>query len=714
MVSPTFSPNSNVTSLKALDFLAWACRSQKVLSGTLDTDEDVLALPPIQRSAVWRPRQVLAFWDSLLSNLPVGMFYLIEENGLREIVVGQETRTTDRRGYDLLDGQQRLRALALGADDPFGERRCLWVKFLEGGYELRLTSKTQPFGYDKDGNKLSIPDRQKARAAIEPEPRTLQFLNRTQTRTVYDADLYEKAVINGSTRLATPPYPYGCSPTNTAKFSELLCKWEREKSEDTLQALIPTATAAAIAKLHVGFSKLAEAEIALMRLDGSHFAGKQGKEDLMKLFARIGAGGTALSAEEQLYSAYKLHYPMVRNVVEKIHETVSAVLAPAKIVGTALRIARVQGVNNPAVMPDLQTFTNAIDASNGELKSMMDRLKSLLPPTSDVGELHPALLKVKQLLGYADGQDKFWLPDVMLAALSPELWQVVALWAVQAPSDVTVASREEVVRFALFWHLCIFNQERAVRDSFRLLAQLNDSKQLTGFPGRKLYSRLTGAEGQASAYQIFDPHIVEPMFIRGEGCPNWLDENNRFGEGASRNQFAITWWYAAHMLPWLQRNYVAATFPGYKPLSDHEDDLPYDKDHISARKHWFRDGRSYADPFDATVTADAKKSMWSARDVVGNSIGNLRLVDSSVNRSAGAEFITAKMPFLHEPYDPEKGLPEDFAFDFPDIQNLWKRADEPRQIWSADRLLAFQAAVGQRTAQLYRRFFDHLGYSNWM
>lgn len=77
MIKPTFGPESNVTSLKALDLLAWACRSQKILSGTLDTDEDVLALPPIQRSAVWRPRQVLAFWDSLLSNLPVGMFYLI-------------------------------------------------------------------------------------------------------------------------------------------------------------------------------------------------------------------------------------------------------------------------------------------------------------------------------------------------------------------------------------------------------------------------------------------------------------------------------------------------------------------------------------------------------------------------------------------------------------------------------------------------------------
>jgi hypothetical protein len=313
MISPTFGPNSNVTSLKALDFLTWACRSQKVLSGTRDTDEDedVLALPPIQRSAVWRPRQVLAFWDSLLSNLPVGMFYLIEENieenRLREIVVGQETRTTHRRGYDLLDGQQRLRALALGAaDDPFGERRCLWVKFLEGGYELRLTSKTQPFGYDKDGNKLSIPDRQKARAEIEPEPRTLRFWDRTQTRTVYDADLYEKAVINGSTTLATPPYPYGCSSTNTAKLSELLCRWKEEKNEGTLQSLMPTATATAITKLHEGFSKLAEAEIALVRLDGRHFASKQGKEDLMKLFARIGAGGTALSAEEQLYSASRL------------------------------------------------------------------------------------------------------------------------------------------------------------------------------------------------------------------------------------------------------------------------------------------------------------------------------------------------------------------------------------------------------------------------
>lgn len=212
MTAPSFG-QSNVASSKVLDFLSWACRSQDVLSGRPAENEAVLASPPIQRSAVWRPAQVLGLWDSLLGNLPIGMFYLLEEDREREVVVNNKVWVIKQRGYDLLDGQQRLRALALGAGDPFGEKRCLWVRFRSDDYELRLTSRAQPFGYDKAGKKLNSVERRTARESIEPNAKEIQlrFLQDDSVQPVYDADLFEKSVRYGNRQMLAPPYPYLCS-----------------------------------------------------------------------------------------------------------------------------------------------------------------------------------------------------------------------------------------------------------------------------------------------------------------------------------------------------------------------------------------------------------------------------------------------------------------------------------------------------------------------
>jgi hypothetical protein len=37
----------------------------------------IIAMPPMQRTAVWRPKQVLDLWDSLMRGLPIGTLYLV-------------------------------------------------------------------------------------------------------------------------------------------------------------------------------------------------------------------------------------------------------------------------------------------------------------------------------------------------------------------------------------------------------------------------------------------------------------------------------------------------------------------------------------------------------------------------------------------------------------------------------------------------------------
>lgn len=63
-----FSNNATVSAMCLVDYLDWACCPVKY--------EKILALPPIQRGSVWKPKQIADLWDSLLRKMPVGSFML--------------------------------------------------------------------------------------------------------------------------------------------------------------------------------------------------------------------------------------------------------------------------------------------------------------------------------------------------------------------------------------------------------------------------------------------------------------------------------------------------------------------------------------------------------------------------------------------------------------------------------------------------------------
>ena len=218
---PTFA-NGQVAALGILDLIEWVSASDRALEGG-DSPETmpVVAMPPIQRTAVWHPRQVLNLWDSVLRGLPIGVFYLVERpagtHKVRPVNTGGNDNQTIKdqifkvAGFDLLDGQQRVRALLAGAHGPVGGTLCLWVDLgaANAGKHpcLRVTSKAQPFGYDgTSGDKLSIGQRRKARMGIEPHPETHPLW--CGDRPAYDLDLFDGPVTRdkeGKERIAHPP-----------------------------------------------------------------------------------------------------------------------------------------------------------------------------------------------------------------------------------------------------------------------------------------------------------------------------------------------------------------------------------------------------------------------------------------------------------------------------------------------------------------------------
>ena len=170
------------------------------------------------------------------------------------------------------------------------------------------------------------------------------------------------------------------------------------------------------------------------------------------------------------------------------------------------------------------------------------------------------------------------------------------------------------------------------------------------------------------------------------------------------------------MLPWLQRAYVTGKFDSYRPLSDHEDDLPYDWDHICPRSHWQLNGRKVWVKQTGFKNEGERKEMMPKPWVVGDSLGNMRLVDFAQNRKDGNADIFEKMPFLADPDQfSEIGTPADFLLDDAQELSFWKQVgDGTCYRWDDEqRRAAFQKVVGRRIARLYALFCNVIGFGKW-
>ena len=748
---PTFSGKQTIAGIKLLDLVDWVCASDRVLGKNEGPDGmPLIAMPPVQRTAVWRPKQVLDLWDSLMRGLPIGAFYLLE--GAPKLVrlrqaegadKGTQLHKADRLNFALLDGQQRMRAILAGAYGPAEGKLCLWVDLgAEGAKQapcLRVTSKAQPFGYDgESGNKLRMDQRRNARRLIEPCPEKNPLMY--GDRRAYDVDLFDREVKLGDKPIEKPPRPYVAANDKaftgkTFRLHDLLDAWRRRPSdaegETTLRDALPASAqddmeiGPALLALHEAFKKVEEAQVALLRVDPKHFPDQT--KTLLDLFARIGAGGTPLSFEERLFSIYKHYVPEIRDAVDAIHEKAGRVLPPTKIVAAALRIAHANVKDRPQY-----TISSASDfaakMAGGPASEFRQTLDRLIPTTKVVlehrgGPLSNAFGMVKRLLSHDPGrQDALWLPDAMLVALPAELWQVLVYWVdrrggIPDQDGNTDACREELVRFALFWHLFVWNNEKAARWAFEYL---RNAQNVTHFPGPALYLNLIGTEGgDRCAYALVNSKEFTERLSKDPN-PGWRTDRERFGEGKKRNEVGAHWWWSGRkVLPWLQRDYVTEAFPGYMPLSDHEDDLPYDVDHICA---WADCGDWYSVRERITALkgdSSLAQKMREGRDAVGNGIGNLRLVDASINKSDQDADISCKMPFAikDNASKQDKANMTKFAFPLEDWA-LWKRVSRPdalaKRLWDQDRLAAFQQAVEKRAAWLYCCFYNDLGYAAWV
>ena len=171
------------------------------------------------------------------------------------------------------------------------------------------------------------------------------------------------------------------------------------------------------------------------------------------------------------------------------------------------------------------------------------KLGELLPLASDSisgfdGGLRQSFITVKSLLSHKFDVKSFWLPDVLLTMLPAELWQVLVYWAtVHADVVLQAHFRQEVVRFALFWRLCVWNNEKAANTAF---AYIKENKS-ADFPGAALYQRLIGiTQSDPYADALLSPDEFTCKLCKSES-PAWRTDEERFVENKLRNAIGSNW-----------------------------------------------------------------------------------------------------------------------------------------------------------------------------
>lgn len=749
---PTFGTRT-ITSIKFFDYVRWVNASTDLAY------EEPLGLPPVQRTALWTPRHILGLWDSLLHGMPIGTFYLLPSEGVRrslfdEALPAGSTQSRRVGGYDLLDGQQRTRAMMLALRSPKAEGRCLWIDLAprlqsrDRTIVLRLTTKSQPFGYDADGGKLSLGDRRAAREAFDGPiegPAELKIYEDTSDRRAHDHELFDLQI----RKSGRPPAPAKASGAATP-LHELILLWEESKGVESgfknsvCEKVAPEFDVrAALDNLVVAFRLLDNAEVAMLLVKQPTIdaAAAPDADWLLRLFERIGAGGVPLSNAERLYSIYKYHEPFIHDTVAAIERdpAVKRAMPPTDIVGTALRIASAEKPGDPAFnIPDTKVFAKEMASEVSSLRAELHKLIPLSAETATYeGLLKNALHLLFDIIVYDKEKNPQGIPRVMLVELSPELIQVMAYWVVLAKvagtdlSDAHISSdaiRGEMIRLTLFWHLCCDRSEKAGRHLFRFLkghdARLPFNMAAgTEFPGRKFYAILTGEmDHEPCAYRLMPPDTIA-KFAKASFDKQWCSQQARFekNEVDELGELAVptrdlykTWWFSGgKLLLWLQRAYLSKVFSAFDPSSARDEEKPYDLDHIQPKAAW---NFSWKQRNARVQDQSLHESFGDGRFDLGDSIGNLRWIGSTENRGDGAEEVKEKLK-LHRfagetaVADPDPWMGS--AFDIrPEAIETWIKASGEED-WTMERMQAFQYAVEKRTLWLYEQFWDTAGFAAW-
>jgi hypothetical protein len=705
---------------------------EKWLDYASGIDESVyVALPVIQRGSVWKPKQIIDLWDSLLRGMPMGslMYSPMPADILVRKVGGQVLEKSKAGTIGLIDGQQRTLAMLI-AWNHAGERmdRRIWVDFSdkpgdENLFRFHVTTKNQPFGFQKasPSTKLPMGERRDARLKFEA---THGAVDLSQEFLFENASPHHsKCPLEVRVLIELWRVLKGNSALWIQHVQQMVQRFDSAKLSTAEQTQIHST----ISRFASALERMFQLNVPLIKVDLDFFSGddaavatdESNDPPLAILFKRIGTGGTPLSDADYVYSVIKHRIPETYTLVEELHRpgNIARLLSATDVVMTAVRLGAAEfsgSASKPLTdweSPNKQDFHRLIKHPG----FLIDGFLPLIKTTA----LTQAFDALGILLEYERDTNPNGIPSHAFPLLNRPLVQVLLRWIRIAqrshPVDLSAVlskSRSDVLRFVMYWQLCVTDPRKASLLAWEVLAS---TKPETGFPDCDMYRIFLDKK---VAVPVVSPAWIKKTKRDVAFSPTdlsrlrgWTRFDTRQATTAEKLviDFYQRWWgngrtYVHPLLLWLQRDTVSG-FEG-SPVAGRDEDTPYDYDHICPANHWGNwTGEKGADRLINFLVDGDGNGHWR----VGNSIGNMRVWQSEKNRSDGAAAPSKKLEL--DNLETRSALRAQSSIDATQIAG-WKDCSGERS-WNDARVKAFQQVVEQRAFALYERFYTELGFSEW-
>jgi hypothetical protein len=265
----------------------------------------------------------------------------------------------------------------------------------------------------------------------------------------------------------------------------------------------------------------------------------------------------------------------------------------------------------------------------------------------------------------------------------------------------------------MYWVLCVTDQRKA---SVLLFKDMKQQKCLD-FPGTSFAQIL---QKEQIAIPLIHPDelkqtgniVFSPSDVGGlRGLKRFHVELDSSELHRTCAALYSRWWSlrGSHVHPlllWLQRSLVDH-FEGF-PAAGRDEETPYDYDHICPSNHWH--GWQGVGGNNRLIDFHNDKSDEQGHWRLGNCIGNVRVWDSSDNRSLGDASPRNKLP-LDPGTSLDIALLSQSLIDTDEISDwLLCSGGDDVQYWTKERALAFQRAIERRAFNLYQHFYHELGF----
>ena len=620
----------------------------KEMSNWTRIDSEV-KIPAIQRGLVWKPHQVELLWDSILRQFPIGAFTLSHLH----------TEGTDI--YNLIDGQQRWNAVALGYGTFSHEDCILWFDIKPDDkvwgsskttrkYIIRATTKAHPWGYKANDDCTTLNTAQK-RAALQ------EFGVNTGNEYEGTISLTETYPIESGLPIPlcwmiVAGEEHGEDKDGFAKC--IMDKIEENKTSRKFKLKqVDEINDGLIVKYYEAFKRLSHYKVPTINIlqetieNESEDKGEAGAlSDIEILFNRIGTGGTPITQSELMYSAVKAYWP---ELTEENDRLATLYMPPHTLISLAFQLVLSTTGKGLERAPSVAKIRK-LAGDDGVRKAINE-----LYCTDGKGSIMSHILVTVD--HWLTNYDK--IPKVLrttIARKSPEVYlllMIFAKWKEEGQIDPILKEEALFRATAYYLHWMVGDKFGVANSIYKAVANNPLNEWRTIIKRVLLVSCVKG-----TIIPLLSPEAFRSLFII-EGDKNWRPDGN--GRGS------MPWWplwetvsYNEEMLLYAQREYMCKRFPNYDPARQdlwEDKNRPWDFDHIIPQD-WIHRQRSWRQAYTDYCKA------WKDNN------GNMAAIPFWVNRAKSNE---ANWEEYKE--NPTGLLADDDISDFDELFNAMLNSD---------------------------------------